>query len=224
MAKPRIADFLLRSLIGQARYHVQVLATSFKPRFQKSSTGRSMILKNRPSRDATMMFIAHGIAARSTCVRRSVGCVLTDKYGRILSVGHNGVARGQTHCTDDPCEGANQLSGHHLDKCLAMHAEMNALLFCDDIMKVHTCYSTVSPCIQCIKALMQSSCKAIIYETSYDLHPLNLWIATEGRTYKHMEVVPDEIRTTRSSKVGEDATIDEHGSVYENYGEDFRRK
>ena len=144
-------------------------------------------MKNRPSRDETMMILARGISHRSTCPRRDAGCVLTDSYGRVLSVGHNGVPRGMAHCIDDPCEGANQLSGHHLDKCLAVHAEMNALLFCKNIMQVHTCYTTVSPCIQCIKALLQSSCKRLVYSDVYDAVPLNLW-DTANRHHVKMRI------------------------------------
>ncbi len=183
-----------------------------------------MILKSRPTRVRTMMAIAHEISKRSTCVRRNVGCVLTDKHGRILSVGHNGVPRGMPHCIDNPCEGADQLSGHHLDKCLAMHAEMNALLFCEDIMKVTTCYTTVSPCIQCIKALLQSSCHMIIFEICYDLLPLNLW--TNANNEYRILRKPDEakIRPERSSEISGDETLDEQRYLDARHGKDFQRK
>jgi dCMP deaminase len=137
-------------------------------------------LKSRPTRNETMMSIAHEISERSTCARRAVGCVLTDSHGRVLSIGHNGVPRGMPHCTDKPCIGATEPPGYHLDSCLAMHAEMNALLFCGDIMKIHTCYTTSSPCIQCIKALLQSSCELIVFDRVYDWKTMNMW-TEEGR-------------------------------------------
>ena len=169
-----------------------------------------------------MMSIAHEISKRSTCVRRDVGCVLTDKHGRILSVGHNGVPRGMPHCIDNPCEGADQLSGHHLDKCLAMHAEMNALLFCEDIMKVNTCYSTVSPCIQCIKALMQSSCHMIVYETCYDLQPLKLWNAANNEYHQLRKSDETEIRSERPGEIDSNETTDEQRYIDARDGKDIR--
>ena len=144
-------------------------------------------MKNRPSRDESMMILARGIAVRSTCPRRDTGCVLTDSYGRILSVGHNGVPRGQPHCIDEPCAGADEPSGYHLDRCMAVHAEMNALLFCKDIMQVHTCYTTASPCMSCIKVLLQSSCKYIIFDELYDTESLNLWNSAD-RHYIKMRI------------------------------------
>ena len=82
----------------------------------------------RPSRGETMLKIASTIAERSTCARRKVGCVLVDINGRVLSMGHNGVAKGQVHCIDTPCPGANCPTGTGLEKCEAIHAEANALM------------------------------------------------------------------------------------------------
>jgi len=124
----------------------------------------------RPSHPITMLKLASTIAERSTCKRRQVGCVLTDAHGRVLSMGHNGVAKGQEHCTDKPCPGANCPSGTGLDKCEAIHAEQNALMFCADVMKIHACYVTASPCINCVKMLMNTSCNEIHFLEKYP-HP-----------------------------------------------------
>ena len=93
----------------------------------------------RPTRDQTMLKMAESISERSTCIRRRVGCVLTDSLGRVLAVGHNGVPKDLPHCTDFPCAGASAPPGTALDACEASHAEQNALLFCPDVMRVHTC-------------------------------------------------------------------------------------
>ena len=37
-----------------------------------------------------MLDLARVIAKRSTCARRNVGAVLTDTYGRVLAIAHNG--------------------------------------------------------------------------------------------------------------------------------------
>lgn len=54
----------------------------------------------RISRDDWAMEMAIITAKRSTCLRRSVGCVLLNKRGHVISTGYNGVAAGQPHCND----------------------------------------------------------------------------------------------------------------------------
>lgn len=117
-----------------------------------------------------MLKLAGVIAERSTCNRRRVGCVLTDKHGRVLAIGHNGTPAGMRHCIDHPCPGVTCASGTGLDLCEAIHAETNALIFCSDIMKIDTCYVTASPCISCVKALLNSSCERIVFREKYS-HP-----------------------------------------------------
>lgn len=121
----------------------------------------------RPSRDETMLRLAEVIAERSTCSRRKVGCVLTDSYGRVLSVGHNGVPRGSPHCTEARCAGAGLPSGRGLDLCLSVHAEQNALMFCPDIMRIDTVYVTASPCVTCVKMLMNTTARRIVFRELY---------------------------------------------------------
>jgi len=139
----------------------------------------------RPTRHETMLKIAETIGERSTCCRRKVGCVLTDEHGRVLCVAHNGVAMDQPHCTDSPCLGANLPSGVGLDLCLAIHAEQNALAFCGDTMKIATCYVTASPCITCIKSLLNTSCKTIVFKEEYPhTEAAHLW-QSAGRSWIH---------------------------------------
>jgi dCMP deaminase len=93
--------------------------------------------------------------------------VLVDEHNRIVSTGYNGVACGQQHCTDVPCPGALEPSGSGLDACEAIHAEQNALLFCD-VVKVHTAYVTVTPCVSCMKLLLAApNCARIVAAEFY---------------------------------------------------------
>lgn len=118
-------------------------------------------MATRLSLDDTLMAVALVLAQRATCVKRQVGCVLTDKFGRILSTGYNGVARGLKHCTEKACPGAYDSAGS--DSCQAIHAEVNALLACRDTELIDTCYTTVLPCNSCMKTLMNTSCGRIVY-------------------------------------------------------------
>ncbi len=96
-------------------------------------------------------------------------------HGRVLSAGHNGVAMGEPHCTDVPCAGADLPSNHGLGTCLACHAETNCLIFCADVMRIETIYVTASPCTMCVRSLLNTSCRRIVYEELYDNAALVRW-------------------------------------------------
>ena len=66
---------------------------------------------DRIDTDKYFLEIARTVAKRSTCMRRSVGCVLVDSQNHIVATGYNGVPTKFTHCLDSPCEGAFSLSG-----------------------------------------------------------------------------------------------------------------
>lgn len=140
----------------------------------------------RPSKDEYFLKMAEVVATRSTCVRRSVGCVLVDEQFRVMSTGYNGSPPGMPHCTDHPCDGAHCKSGTGLDLCMSTHAEINALLFCGDVMKIHSIYLTVSPCVQCIKALLTTSAKRLIFREMYASDHTKKaleWWTSQGREY-----------------------------------------
>jgi len=146
----------------------------------------------RPTRDETMMELARVIARRSTCQRRQVGAVATDVHGRVLSIAYNGVPMGHRHCGshfgDKPCPGAYERSGSGLDLCEAIHAEQNILLFCNDIMRLNTIYVTVSPCVHCVKMLLNTAAKRVVYleEYSHDAAASRLWTSNGSRTWERL--------------------------------------
>ena len=121
----------------------------------------------RPSKQEFFMVMALLCAKRATCIRRSVGCILTNARGHVLSTGYNGPPSGRPHCTDLPCSGAEGKSGEKLNICKAVHAEQNALLQCHDVYSIESCFTTVAPCPYCLKLLMNTSCKNIYYLEDY---------------------------------------------------------
>lgn len=122
---------------------------------------------NRPTHNTWLLEIAHVISKRGTCVRRKVGCVLVNSRFHIIGTGYNGRPAGIRNCLDEPCDGANMPSGTGLDLCQAVHAEANALLQCKDVGEIFGCYVTTSPCIHCVKMLMNTSCQAIVFSEPY---------------------------------------------------------
>lgn len=154
---------------------------------------------SRPSRDETGLQLAAVWARRGTCLRRKVGCVLTDAAGNQLASGYNGRARGLPHCDAitttrelafgenftladrrHACPGTTAPSGQALDACEAIHAEANALLRCQDVTAIETAYVTHSPCVHCVKLLMNTSCARIVFAEPYahDAAARTLWLVS----------------------------------------------
>jgi len=127
---------------------------------------KRMLTYSRPPVDHYFLQMAELVAQRSTCRRRQVGCVLVNSDNHVVATGYNGVPTHFTHCLDVPCEGATAPSGESLEKCLAVHAEQNALLQLrsDDLL---TAYLTVTPCITCAKMLANSRVTRIVANCEY---------------------------------------------------------
>ena len=153
----------------------------------------------RPDRDTWALGLANLTAERSTCLRRSVGCVLLNARGHVLATGYNGVAAGLPHCNEasfvnlrpaisrvvypHACAGADLPSGQGLDACQAIHAEQNALLQCRDVYAIDTCYCTTSPCVTCIKLLLNTSCQRIVFKHPYPHGDARIWWERAGRIW-----------------------------------------
>lgn len=111
--------------------------------------------------DQTMIAIALCLAARGTCLKKSVGCVLVDTYGNIIATGYNGQPRGKPHC--DPLYPCPAYLDANLS-CKAIHAEMNAIARCHDVEKIYTAYITEEPCEKCYMMLQNTACKKVMYK------------------------------------------------------------
>lgn len=143
----------------------------------------------RPSIKETMMTVAKVMSKRSTCARRMVGCVITTVNNQILSTGYNGVPTKWEHCTKVACPGANFASGQGLNSCVAVHAEINALVQCGNVDKAHHIYVTTAPCVSCVKALINTGIKHVWYAEGYadTDDSRNLWLTSDNqRTYEQI--------------------------------------
>jgi dCMP deaminase len=130
-------------------------------------THQAIKVHGRPSKTTYFLAMAKLVSTRATCARRNVGCVLVDQHDFVLATGYNGNGRGQEHCITKPCEGAKYRSGEGLEKCEAIHAEQNAILQCRNTEKIKTAYITLSPCVTCVKLLLNTSCREIVYLEEY---------------------------------------------------------
>lgn len=111
--------------------------------------------------DEYFMGIALLSAERSKDPNTSVGACIVSQDNRILSVGYNGMPRG---CSDDEYPWGRE--GGNLDTkyFFVCHAELNAILnYRGSDMKDAKVYTTLFPCNECSKALIQKGVGEIIY-------------------------------------------------------------
>lgn len=85
---------------------------------------------NRISKQEYYLAIAAEVAARSTCLRRQYGAVIVNN-DEIVATGYNGAPRGEENCCDKGIcwrEAHNIPHGEQYEKCVAVHAECNAII------------------------------------------------------------------------------------------------
>lgn len=107
-------------------------------------------------------------------------------YSEVPIVGVGGLADFDVKVYPHACEGAASPSGTNLDGCQAVHAEQNALLQCRDVYEIYTAYVSASPCITCVKLLMNTGCARIVFLEEYP-HPVakKLWESDPSRVWVH---------------------------------------
>jgi len=130
-----------------------------------------MLMVERPTYDDYFMEMAHVVSKRSTCMRRKVGAILVkDKH--ILSTGYNGAPKGLRHCSEVGClrEKRNIPSGERHELCRGLHAEQNVIIQAAVFgvsIKGSTLYCTNTPCIVCVKMLINAGVIEILYSGDY---------------------------------------------------------
>jgi len=129
-------------------------------------------MSERPSWDQYFMTITQQVAERSTCTRAKVGAVIVrDK--NILATGYNGAPAGMPHCIDVGCliYKSTTPSGEIEENCFrTIHAEINAIAQAAKNganIRDADIYITHTPCIHCLKVLVNTGIKRVFYEREY---------------------------------------------------------
>ncbi len=138
----------------------------------------------RKSWDEYFMELARVAASRSTCLRRHVGAVAVSPDNRILGTGYNGALPGAPHCEETGClrQKMNIPSGERQEICRAQHAEANICNIAARYgipLEGATVYVTNQPCTTCVKAMVTSGIKRVVYEGDYP-DPFACQIAAES--------------------------------------------
>lgn len=155
-------------------------------------------MNNRISKDDMFLRIAWDCAMRSTCLQRKYGAVIVND-GYIISTGYNGAPRGVDDCIRiGSCwRKTNKIpSGENYERCMSVHAEMNAIVQAGKDAKGATMYlsgydvetkstpENMMPCSLCTKLLINSQIKEVVMLQG-DIHknplkyeiliPLQIW-------------------------------------------------
>ena len=113
--------------------------------------------------DEYFMGIALLSARRSKDPSTQVGACIVSAENRILSVGYNGMPR---NCDDDEYPWDREGGALETKYMFVCHAELNAILnysSANGTLKGSKVYTTLFPCNECAKALVQSGVGEIIY-------------------------------------------------------------
>ena len=108
----------------------------------------------RVSKRQYYLDIAAEVARRSTCLRRQYGAVIV-KNDEIVATGYNGAPRGDENCCDvGVCwrEAHGIPHGEQYEKCVAVHAECNALV-------------KAEPCVMCSRMIKNAGIAMVINQT-----------------------------------------------------------
>lgn len=129
-------------------------------------------MNDRPTWHQYFLTITRNVAERSTCTRAKVGAVIVrDK--NILATGYNGAPAGMPHCLDVGClvYASRTPSGEVEENCFrTIHAEINAIAQAAKngaSIRDADIYITHTPCIHCVKVLINTGIRRIFYEREY---------------------------------------------------------
>lgn len=134
------------------------------------------------------MRMAHVIAERSKDPSTQAGAVIANQQNVVAGLGYNGWPRG---IDDDalPWERDSKLPLPETKYAYVVHAEENAIYNSNSDTQDCKIYTTLFPCNECAKAIIQNGIREVIYESD-KYHDEPIWIASRrlfdeaGVTYR----------------------------------------
>lgn len=128
--------------------------------------------------------IAQVCALRSKDPNTQVGVVIINNNREIIATGYNGLPRG---CSDDeyPWEN-NQVKWLESKYPYVVHAEANAIIHARQDCHGFSLYTTLFPCCECAKLIIQAGIKQIFY--SNDKHNEKEEIIAAKRMLRDAEI------------------------------------
>lgn len=130
--------------------------------------------KNYISWDECFMRMAHVISERSKDPSTQAGAVIVDQNNVVIGLGYNGFPRGIDNDTF-PWEREGDLV--NTKYAYVCHAEENAIYNANNTTAGCKLYSTLFPCNECAKTIIQNGIKEVIYESDR-YHDEPSWVAS----------------------------------------------
>lgn len=115
---------------------------------------------NYISWDEYFMGVALLSSYRSKDPNTKVGACIVNPYNRIIGIGYNGLPFG---CSDDEYPWSREGDFLKTKYPYVVHAEPNAILNATTSLNDATLYVTLFPCHECVKLIIQSGIKQIVY-------------------------------------------------------------
>ena len=109
--------------------------------------------------DEYFISIAEQVAAKSKDPSTKTGCVIVDSKHRPVSFGYNGFIAG--------CDESKMTNERPMRYHLVIHAEMNAVMFAKRDLEGCILYTLYAPCENCLKYILQSGIRRIIYKKPF---------------------------------------------------------
>ncbi len=154
--------------------------------------------ENYISWDDYFMGLALLSSLRSKDPSSQVGaCIVDSKNNRILSVGYNGLPK---NCSDDEYPWIKEGQALDTKYPYVVHAELNAILNNRGVsLEGSKLYTTLFPCNECAKAIIQSGIKEIIYlsdkhHESSEVKASKKMLTSAGVDFKRFLAGIDEIQ------------------------------
>lgn len=142
--------------------------------------------QNYLSWDETFMLMAELIAERSKDPSTQAGAVIVDANKIIVGLGYNGFPRG---IKDEELSWEREGEFLNTKYAYVVHAEENAIYNANTATEGCSIYTTLFPCNECAKTLIQNGIKEIIF-SSDKYHNNDPWVASRkmldkaGVTYR----------------------------------------
>ena len=122
-------------------------------------------MTNRLDWHHTWMAMAKVMSLRSECERSQVGAVIVNDKNRIIATGYNGPPSGELSRCEHSCpRNLGEVGTGYGFSCISIHAEANALLFCDrSTIEGGALYVNAVPCEDCAKMIANSGLKHVFF-------------------------------------------------------------
>jgi len=115
--------------------------------------------------DQYFMGVALLSARRSKDPSTQVGACIVSQDKKILGIGYNGFPQG---CSDDELPWSKEGAYEDTKYAYVVHAEVNAILNSNTNLGGTTLYVSLFPCNECMKVIIQSGIKEIVYLDNRD--------------------------------------------------------